>query len=141
MKSMDALSLSVSQVNVAWHIDHSLKVINFIYDALKSSDPAAYVGAANSLRTRVFESGKMRRGAGVAPPFLVPPATITLEALEDQLAEARGKLAHFEGLQAQAHFTHFAFGELDRTGALRFIEIHTLHHLAVIRDILLQRER
>ena len=30
---------NVSQADVAWHIDHSLKTINKIYETLETSDP------------------------------------------------------------------------------------------------------
>ena len=35
-------NLKVSAVNVGWHLDHSLKVINSASDALKQSDPKNY---------------------------------------------------------------------------------------------------
>jgi len=132
----EALDTSVSQVPVAWHLDHSLKVINRIHDTLTASNPKDYSINLNPVRIAVFSSGKMPRGRGKAPRSVLPPDTITLSVLEAQLIEAQDQTAQWDTLAKHAHFTHPVFGKLHRQHSKQFIIIHTQHHLAIIRDIL-----
>lgn len=39
-------------------------------------------------------------------------------------------------LNQNQYFSHYIFGILNRDKTLRFIEIHTNHHLKIVRDIL-----
>lgn len=132
----DCSSPEVSKVDVAWHLDHSLKVVNSIHDALAGSDPRAYRPRFNPLRAFVFATGKLARGKGKAPEATRPPATIRTEDIEEQLKIARRYLSAITHLPEKSHFEHPAFGVLHRDRALRFLEIHTNHHLSIIEDII-----
>ncbi|MEM9984996.1 MAG: hypothetical protein AAF804_07850, partial [Bacteroidota bacterium] len=50
----DSLREDVSQVDVAWHLDHSLKVVNNLYEALGSSNPEEYRYQWSLMRGAVF---------------------------------------------------------------------------------------
>lgn len=52
------------------------------------------------------------------------------------LEDAAEQIEHARSLSADAWFSHFALGVLRRDDALRFIEIHTDHHLAIVDEIL-----
>lgn len=130
----------VSQVDVGWHLAHSFKVINQIYAVVKESDPAKYRWLPNPLRVLVWKSGKMKRGAGKAPDSVLPSTHITEDSLRQQLAEARGSIVAFNDLPERGHMRHFAFGTLKRDDALRFVEIHTNHHLQIMLDIVSKAE-
>ena len=121
---------------VAWHLDHMLKVINRIHDALESSNQEDYSWSPHPLRLLVFNSGKMPRGRGKSPAVVLPPEVIETRDILDQLNEAKMKWKAIDQLPPGKWFDHYAFGQLDRDDAMRFIVIHTRHHLSIIRDIL-----
>lgn len=132
----DSLNVDVSKVAVAWHLDHSLKVINQISDALKNSDPKEYKRNINFIRTLVFIMGSMPRGVGIAPESVTPPAKIITENILSQLEEARQKILEIDTLENKSHFTHSVFGQLNKKQTKKFFKIHTKHHLKIIKDIL-----
>lgn len=66
----------------------------------------------------------------------MPPKVITYEALLEQLSEAKKKVTGLQDLPETSSFKHMEFGLLNRDEAARLIEIHTDHHLKIIRDIL-----
>ncbi len=127
---------TVSHVSVGWHLDHSLKVVNSICDALTLSDPKKFTGSFSMSRLYCFTLGYIPRGVGKSPKSVRPPAVITPEDLLLQLETARRKLKSIEGLDDKAHFDHPYFKALDKGQAKRFIKLHTEHHLKIIRDIL-----
>ena len=133
----DSLNTEVSKVAVAWHLDHSLKVINGIYDSLRASNPENYSGGAFSL-ARIFSYtfGYIPRGRATSPASVTPPDTIQTSDIVSQLLEAREKMMQIESLDKNSNFKHPVFGQLNRKQSQRFLEVHTKHHLKIIRDIL-----
>ena len=136
----DSINTDVSQVGVAWHLDHSLKVINRVCDTLEDSDPEDYTWELNLTREAVFISGNMPRGRGKAPKTVLPPDSINTIDILAQIEEAQQKVLKIDALPKNAHFTHPVFGVLDKKGSKKFIAIHTHHHLSIIKDILQQPE-
>ncbi len=132
----DQKDSNISEADVEWHLDHMLKVINRIYDSLEKSDPEEFSWSPNPLKALVFFTGTMKRGVGKSPDSVRPPANISTTDIEDQIEEAKSKLMQFDDLHEKSHFYHYAFGTLDLQDAKRFVEIHTDHHLKIIRDIL-----
>lgn len=132
----DILNEVVSQANVAWHLDHTLKTINNITENLNASNPEEYISKFNIQRIVVHTSGMIPRGAAQSPQNVRPPKVILLDSLHFQLAEARQNLDKINGLDEKAFFDHPVFDHLDRDQTRRFLEIHTNHHLKIIKDIL-----
>ncbi len=127
---------AVSQANVAWHLDHTLKVINNITENLRASNPEEYRSKFNVQRIVVHTSGVIPRGVAQSPQSVRPPDTILLDSLQLQLAMARQNLSTISSLDKNAFFAHPVFDHLDRDQTRRFLEIHTNHHLKIIKDIL-----
>ncbi len=132
----DSLDKEVSKVAVAWHLDHSLKVINAIYDSLQDSNPSTYKKKFNIARTFSFTFGYIPRGRAQSPKSVLPPDTIKTDDIVSQLAIARDKLLIMDNLDDKSNFNHPVFNSLNKKQAKRFIEIHTRHHLKIVRDIL-----
>ncbi len=132
----DSIHPEVSKVAVGWHLDHSLRTINEIYKALNASDPELYKGDLNIGRSFLLLINKIPRGRAEAPKIVIPPDTIYSDSLYGQLATARDHIQAYEALPKKAFFTHPYLGRLKKKKALRFIAIHTEHHLKIIRDIL-----
>ena len=134
----DSIDHDVSQVPVAWHLDHSLRTINEIYRAVKNSNPEEYSGSINLGRSILLLTNKIPRGKAKAPKIVTPPDTINTENLKVLLDHAWINLRAYDSLPKKAFFTHPHLGKLKKKTAKRFLEIHTEHHLKIIRDILKQ---
>ncbi len=132
----DSLNTQISKVTVAWHLDHSLKVINGICDSLQKSKPEIFKRKFNMARIFSFTFGFIPRGRAQSPKSVMPPDTIKTEDIVSQLMTARNKLIGLEALNEKSNFKHPVFDQLDKKQTKRFIEIHTRHHLKIIKDIL-----
>lgn len=132
----DSLNLEVSQVTVAWHLDHCLKTVNKIYDSLAASNPEQFKRSTNIPKIMSLTMNYIPRGRAQSPDVVRPPEIILTKDIEAQLIEAREKVGKALELDENAHFTHPVFGTIARGNALRFWEVHTEHHLKIIRDIL-----
>jgi hypothetical protein len=132
----DSRKIAVSQSCVGWHIEHTLLVINTIMDTLRKSDSNRYKWKFNLARTMVQTTGKIPRGRAQAPTSVVPPGAHSLEKLQEQLLLTKKNLLYLQRLPANSYFRHPYFGDLNVKPATRFLFIHTLHHLKIIRDIL-----
>lgn len=132
----DKLDTRVSKVDVAWHIDHSLKTINRVCEALKNSDPNQYNSNFSLSRLLIYTWGDFPRGVAKAPKHVLPPDTISTEDLYLQLKEAKKNLKKLEVLEADTHFKHPYFKVINKKQTKRFLKIHTKHHLKIVRDIL-----
>jgi len=132
----DVLVTSVSSSNVAWHLSHCLLVITSIYKAMSGSDPVNYKSEFNWLRLVVFTIGYFPRGKAKSPKIVKPPDDISAEHITAQLSEVEKLLESYGQLDKNAHFKHPYFKVLNKRQAIRFLKLHTVHHLKIIRDIL-----
>ncbi|GAB5398707.1 MAG: hypothetical protein Aureis2KO_02920 [Aureisphaera sp.] len=132
----DSINIDVSKVPVAWHLDHTLKTINGIYDAMEASNPDDFNSSFNMPRVMSLTLNYIPRGRAQSPTAVLPPEIIEKEALYRQLKEARENVKMAFQLDEHAHFEHPVFGIIARGNSLRFLEVHTEHHLKIIRDIL-----
>lgn len=132
----DELNEDVSSQGVIWHLVHSMKVMNGILFMLTKSDPADYKKKMNMARTFVFNAGAIPRGQGKSPKAVIPTEEEMSEEGFYNYKELTEKLIpKIEALPEKSNFKHPVFGYLDKKGTLKFIEIHTEHHLKIIRDI------
>lgn len=126
---------NISKVNVSWHLDHSLKVIIGISKQLIRSDISAYKANFNLSRFILFPIGFIPRGQGKSPKVVLPPDTILIEDIKTQIETAKELVLQLKSLPQNVNFKHYAFGILNKSNAIRFIEMHTKHHLKIVDDI------
>lgn len=126
---------TISSVNVAWHIDHSLKVINSVIATLQKSD-AKYRWDFNWKRMYFFLRKSIPRGKARAPKAVQSFEEITIKDIERQLKTARFLIQELETMDKNTNFIHPFIGRLNLKQAILFLEIHTQHHLAIIDDII-----
>ncbi len=126
----------VSKVDVAWHLDHMLKTVNEICKALEASDPAEFESSISLPRTMSLTMNFIPRGRAQSPSVVRPPDSISTADIQSQLSEARERVAKVFELDEKVHFKHPVFGTIARGHSLRFIEVHTNHHLKIVRDII-----
>ncbi|GGD22664.1 DUF1569 domain-containing protein [Hyunsoonleella pacifica] len=136
MPHFRAVNTSVSKVSVGWQLDHSLKVINGVFNTMANSNPKHYKRNFNLSRIILFSLNYIPRGNAKSPKIVVPPNTILEKDLEKQLHTAKRLLDGIGTLDEAHHFKHFIFGTLSKKQTLRFLRLHTHHHLKIIGDIL-----
>ncbi len=127
---------NVSKASVGWHLEHSLLVINGITSTLSKSEPELYKWKFNFKRMFVWTTGKIPRGKGTAPSTVQPKEEITLEGLKSQLEKTRTRLVQLEALSEDKFFEHPYFGQIKKKDTVKFLGIHTKHHLTIVADML-----
>lgn len=132
----DKKNPKISKVDIGWQIDHSLKVIILVTESIISSEPAAYKWRFNLWRTILFTLGFIPRGKAKAPKMVRASKPITQDILNTQLRLAKHDIERLSQLEETANFKHFVFGQLNKKKTIKFLELHTEHHLKIIRDII-----
>ena len=125
----------VSASNVGWQIEHSLLVISSVIEGVKRSDPSKYKWSFRPFKYLIFWRGKIPRGKSKAPKFVIPD-TFTAESLQNHIDSCRAKITEFESVGAGHYFSHPYFGDTKKKDVIPFLEMHTEHHVKIIKDIL-----
>ena len=131
----DKGNLKVSKANIGWHLDHSLKVINSVCATLRISNANDYRKEFNGFRILTFALGFFPRGKAKSPKRVLPPSIIKKKDIENQLEEAIKNIASIKELQENQYFTHPIFKQLNKKQTVRFLKLHTNHHLKIVKDI------
>lgn len=127
---------AISKSNVGWHIEHSLLTLNGVTKFLTHSNPKDYKWKFNFIRIIVLKTGKIPRGKAKAPQIVVPKDTISKTQLLANLEQTRKLILELETISNDHYFEHPFLGKLKKKAAIRFLEIHTNHHLKIIEDII-----
>ena len=132
----------VSLWSVGQHIEHTLAV-NAQAVLILSGDSGAMdlgnVQPAGPDALRILESGVIPRGQAQVPDAVLPKMNIHVDLMDD--VERNTSL--LDGLTViyrqiagdDALYPHPFLGGLTKMQWLRFLEIHILHHLKIIADI------
>ena len=131
----ESMNFSVSQSSVGWQMEHSLLTINGIITAIQNSNPKDYSSKFSLMKWIILVTKKIPRGKAKAPKVVVPKDTITKADLEQHLAKARDAIKAMEFVPKNHFFKNPYFGNLKKKQTIRFLEIHTQHHLKIIDDI------
>jgi hypothetical protein len=129
------VNTAVSSVNVGWHIEHSSLVIIKIVESISKSDLKKYKWKFNIKRSFVFFLEKFPRGKAKAPEIVKPKENEKADfpKLLIQTKEALQKLKQTDPNQ---YFRHPIFGDLNKKNTFIMLDIHTRHHLAIVKDII-----
>ena len=127
---------TVSKVNVGWQIEHALKVIIGICKTLKASEPTQYKWKLNPRRSILLTIGTFPRGVAKAPRSTRPVSPSNQKDLQNILERAKEEVTTIVHLPKNSYFEHPIFGHLNLKQSQRFLVLHTLHHIKIIRDIL-----
>lgn len=130
------LNPDVSNANVGWHIDHSLLVINKILSQLEKSDENDYRWQFNLKRTVVFFQNKFPVGKAKAPEAVKPTEMFDKNKTLIFAEKAKNKILSAHLLHKNKNFKHPFFGLLNTKHTLKFLTIHTNHHIQIINNIL-----
>jgi hypothetical protein len=130
------LNKAVSKANVGWHIAHSLLVLNGVSKHLSTSNPKEYKRKLNFLRILVLTTKKIPRGKGKAPKAVMPQENSDKINLLALITKTRTTLNAIHNIPKNSHFSHPYFGKLNYKQTIKFLEIHTQHHLNIIKDVI-----
>lgn len=128
----------VSASSIGWHIEHSLLTINLIVDTVKRSDPKDYKWTFNFWRTIVMTTKNIPRGRAKSPKMVRPTVAFNSDTLLDHVNKTRQQVRILETCVPNNYFVHPYFNKLNLKSTIKFIEIHTNHHLKIIKDIALK---
>jgi hypothetical protein len=106
-----------------------------ILEAVEKSNPADYTWSFKLSRIVVFTMNKIPRGRAKAPKVVVPK-TYDEQTLLEHLKIVTLKIQGLENMSSDKYFDHPYFGNLRLNKTIKFLEIHTKHHLEIINDIL-----
>jgi hypothetical protein len=83
----------------------------------------------------VFTIGRIPRGRAESPESVRPkqfdPTSLILHA-----EKTKQTLPLLQSVGEGEYFLHPYFGNLKKNDAIRFLEIHTRHHLLIMKDII-----
>lgn len=131
----EKLNTSVSESSVGWQIEHILLTIKIILEGLKKSNPQGYKWKLNILRVIVYTTKKIPRGRAKAPSIVIPEK-YDEATIRHHLQKVKDALQNTEELHAKQFINHPFFGHLRMKKTITFLEIHTMHHLKIIEDII-----
>ncbi len=130
------INTKVSKASVAWHLDHSLKVINTVVKSMEKSDPTLYENNFKFIGKVFLRLGFFPRGKAKAPKYVKPPEVILKSDIITQLAEAKQHVKAIQDLDENAYFKHPLFGNTNKFRVARFLDTHTNHHLKIVKSML-----
>ncbi len=127
---------SISNSTVGWQIEHSLKTINQIVYAIKKSEPNTYKWKFNFNRLLVLDIlNKIPRGKAKAPKVVQPEGEITEKSLLESVKKVKENLSNWNEISKNSYFNHPFFGDLNKNSTLKFLILHTNHHLKIVEDM------
>jgi hypothetical protein len=128
-------AVDISASSVGWHIAHTSLAASRIISALQKSDPDNYRRRFNWKRSLVFFINTIPRGKGKAPQSVLPGNEIDAVSLQQSIVKTKNKFDELMKLGSDHHFEHPYLGQLNVDSTIRFLTIHTKHHLKIIDDI------
>jgi len=137
LKHVGKVNSEISARGVDWHLDHCLKVINSVTSFTVKSTPNDYKKSFSFPRLIVFTFKYIPRGKGKAPKVVNTINSIEIKDIESQLKTAKDSISTLSTLSKNHHFKHPVFGVLNLNQILTFLNIHTKHHLKIIKDIIM----
>lgn len=132
---MEKRNEGISASTVGWQIEHSLMTIRFVTKGLLASDPSLFSRSFNFTKIFILFTGKMPRGKARAPKYVLPDE-FNEETLQKHILKTKEALAELAHAQPNQFVEHPYFGKINKKETIRFLGIHTFHHIKIIRDIL-----
>ena len=135
IEGFQKLNESVSTENIGWHIAHSCQVINTITNAIVHSDASKAKPKFSGAYYLLLLTNHIPRGKAKAPNIVIPKKSISKAEIVEEIELAKANLQTLAATEKNKYFTHPIFGDLDVPKTLRLFNVHTNHHLKIIRDI------
>jgi hypothetical protein len=119
------------------HLDHTIRVASGLLHVLNKEEIPRLPRGISVIGRLVLLTGWIPRGRGKSPERMLP-APATVDDLQRRLSEMDGQIERVANRTAAVPafpiVRHPVFGGLTYGQALRFIAIHTHHHLKILDD-------
>lgn len=135
INDINLVNQTISKSSVGWQIEHALLTIDLIIEALIGSNPNIYKWTFSFPRLMVFTLNTIPRGRAESPDVVLPKIYNT-NSIKNHFEDIKERIKILNTLDNKSHFKHPYFGILNLKSTIRFLEIHTNHHLEIIRDII-----
>lgn len=132
----EKISPKISEASVGWHLEHSLLVISITLEGLKISKPENYQPKNNFAKIFVMTTGYILRKKIKAPKIVIPESDYNPENISRKIEFLKENLSQINILHPNSFIEHPYFGHLNVKEILKFLKIHTNHHLKIVKDIL-----
>lgn len=136
LPEIDTENSQVSKASVGWHLEHSLLIINSSLKGLTMTNPEAYKPKFSFKKFVFLNFGLIPRGKIKSPKQFFPLETPTKESIEKLLNLAKERLEAVKNLPSKSYIIHPFLGDFDKKTTLKFLGLHTNHHLKIVGDIL-----
>ncbi|MFD3394551.1 DUF1569 domain-containing protein [Aquirufa sp. OSTEICH-129V] len=123
----------ISHASAGWHLAHNILVINQVTSAIAKSDPVNYKPRFSWTKFIIFLTKNIPRGKAKAPKAVEPTPDMDLQ---EALERASLAIINLMSVAPNQFFPHPYFGDLNRDKTIKFLWIHTEHHLKIVRDLL-----
>lgn len=128
--------LKISNASIGWQLEHVMLVMNSIIKAIEVSEPADYIYKWNLNRAIVMTMRNIPRGKARAPERVQPREEFTETSLKMHLAKTRENVGKLSYMSNNQFFPHPSLGHMKLKTTIKFLGIHTKHHLKIVDDIL-----
>lgn len=125
----------ISNTNVGWQIEHILLTIDQIVNGIQKSNPNDYKPIFSIWKTIVFTTKHIPRGKAKAPKAVLP-TSFTENSLKEHWNLTLANLNQLEKINKNQFIEHPYFAHLNQKETEKFLYIHTLHHLKIIKDLI-----
>ena len=136
IKYQEKSNPTISEGSIGWHIEHCLLTIDIVVAALRRSVPEQYQPRFNLWKNIIMISKRIPRGRAKAPKSVRPKNDHTMESLKQHISDTKTQIGVFDTLEKNHHFPHPYFGEMNSKQAMKFLRIHTRHHLKIMNEII-----
>lgn len=136
LPEIDKENLQVSKASVGWHLEHSLLILNGSLKGLTITNPENYKPKFSIKKFVFLNFGLIPRGKIKSPKQFFPLETPTKESIEKLLNLAKERLEAVKNLPSKSYIIHPFLGDFDKKTTLKFLGLHTNHHLKIVGDIL-----
>lgn len=130
----NATNRSVSGWSVGEHLEHVCTVAAGFAVVLITGRGPAFTARMPEHRDMVLVDGHIPRGKIKAPPVAAPKGVESAEAYTRMLDRTHARLKSAAEQPGQRTADHPLLGTMTRNEVLRFVAVHTAHHLAIIDD-------
>ncbi len=125
----------VSSVSAGWHLEHCMLVINSVVRTIEASNPEAYKFQWKPIRCVIMTFRNIPRGKAKAPSGVQPTVEFNEASLHEHLVRTRASIQKLNTFGKDQFFPHPLFGDMKLKAAVKFLGIHTNHHLNIVNDI------
>lgn len=136
LPKIDVTNNKVSKASVGWHLEHLLLILNSSLKGLTMTNPKDYKPKFGIKKFIFLNFGLIPRGKIRAPKQFIPLEIPTQESISKLLNLAKERLEAAANLPEKSFITHPFLGDFDRKTTLKFLWLHSNHHLKIVDDIL-----